>query len=384
MKVCHIITRLATGGAQEMVLDISSHLLEIGVDVEILTGISSDKTTSGNNNRLFQEAINKKIKIVKIPHLSNNFSFVKDVYVIFWLIRYMKLNNNSIFHIHSSKVGILARLAGFFAGSNKVIFHVHGWSFSRYTGAKRYFYFQIEYILSYITSLYVFVCNSDYEEINSKRLIKNYKIIYPSIDERIFNESKHDLISDKNKAKKTIGFEETTLLIGSIGRMDEQKNPLDFIHIANEIKKKNINCKLIWVGDGTLEPQFRSQLEVMGLSNRVFTPGFVKDTEDFYKAIDIFIITSKYEGLPVSAIKAIVSGAYVVGYKVNGMRDLDKIFSSVYCTDIGDINGVVDTITRIIIDKKFDKLEQSRSCAFKIMSKKKMMTDLISAYNEMN
>jgi glycosyltransferase involved in cell wall biosynthesis len=98
------------------------------------------------------------------------------------------------------------------------------------------------------------------------------------------------------------------LAIGHIGRFVAQKNHTFLIDIYNEIHKKNDNAILLLAGQGPLQEAIKNKVHELGLESKVKFLGQINDTYKLYQALDIFILPSLYEGLPVVGVEAQATG----------------------------------------------------------------------------
>lgn len=108
----------------------------------------------------------------------------------------------------------------------------------------------------------------------------------------------------RKKKKEELQIEDNTLVIGHIGRFVEQKNHRFLIDIFNEIHKKNINSVLLLAGQGPLLDEIKEKVKKLNLANSVKFLGQRKDVSELYQAMDIFVLPSLYEGLPVVGVEA--------------------------------------------------------------------------------
>ena len=139
--VVHIITRLSLGGAQQIVYELATRLQKQGERTIVLTGLSqAGPEGSTDNNLILENLVKQGVETRICPDFRNSISPIHDFKALIWLIRQLKVIHPSVVHIHSSKTGILGRFAGKIVGIPKIIFHVHGWSFSRAKGLNKMFY----------------------------------------------------------------------------------------------------------------------------------------------------------------------------------------------------------------------------------------------------
>lgn len=111
----------------------------------------------------------------------------------------------------------------------------------------------------------------------------------------------------RTKTRIKLGIE-NNIVIGHIGRLTEQKNTLFVIDIFNEIVKQNPKAKLLIIGDGNLREAMLEKIKKYDISNNVLYLGRREDIQQFYNAMDCFLLPSLYEGLPVVGVEAETCG----------------------------------------------------------------------------
>src|SRR5690606_28941658 len=112
-------------------------------------------------------------------------------------------------------------------------------------------------------------------------------------------------ISDEYKAKLGIQSE---LILGHIGRFDNQKNHTFLLQIFADLLIKKSNCILILIGDGILRKKIELEAKNLGIIDKVKFLGVRTDIPQLLQMIDIFVFPSLYEGLPVTLIEAQAAG----------------------------------------------------------------------------
>lgn len=123
-----------------------------------------------------------------------------------------------------------------------------------------------------------------------------------NLEKFIYNEK----IRENKRAELKI--DKDTIVLGHIGRFVEQKNHKFLINIFNEVHKKNINTKLILVGQGPLKKEIEQQIKQLNIEDYVLMLGQRADVNEIYQAFDIFLFPSLYEGLGMVAIEAQAAG----------------------------------------------------------------------------
>jgi len=104
--------------------------------------------------------------------------------------------------------------------------------------------------------------------------------------------------------REKCGFMDSDIVVGFVGRFSEQKNVLFIPDIFVELKKRSNKFKLLLVGDGVLKKELKRKFQNLNLESDVFFSGVQMDTSVWYQAMDIFILPSLFEGLPVVGIEA--------------------------------------------------------------------------------
>jgi len=97
-------------------------------------------------------------------------------------------------------------------------------------------------------------------------------------------------------------------LVGTVGRMVSNKNPLRLLSVFSEIISRKPDSKLVMVGTGPLENEIRSRSKAMGLEDKVILTGPRTDVPDLLCAMDRFVLPSEFEGLGIVLIEALSSG----------------------------------------------------------------------------
>lgn len=132
---------------------------------------------------------------------------------------------------------------------------------------------------------------------------KNYTVINNGIDIEKFKFNQE--VRDKIRKELNI---ENKFVIGHVGRFSHEKNHDFIIDIFNEIYKQDKNCVLLLIGDGTLKEEIERKVNNFNLSNNVIFTGIKINVNEYYQAMDIFILPSFQEAFPVVALEAQTSG----------------------------------------------------------------------------
>jgi glycosyltransferase involved in cell wall biosynthesis len=378
--IVQLVTRLAMGGAQEIVLRVSEDLNQKNIKNVIITGTSNKNSLSAPDNTLLNKAINNNLNVDIVNNLSDRINLYKDFLAILNIYKVLKKYQPKIVHIHSSKTGLLGRILKIFFRKTHFIYHVHGWSYSRYAGFKRKIFFCLEYFLYYFTDSYIFVCKHDLNEFiqmgGPKKITKISEIIYPGVN---FLQP-HEISHHRDKIRNSYSIKNNEYLVGNIARVDHQKDPILFIQMAAYLKKtsRQTKYKFMWIGDGSLMNECKSLVKKLGLENDFIFTGYIENVNTYFGIFDIFVISSAYEGLPVTAIKALGSGVPLSSVAINGLNDLN-LYKGVNLT----YNRSPIELAKCVRESKIKKYNQYDINVIKeIFSNKEMLKNIRKNYEK--
>ena len=312
IKILHIITKLAIGGAQENTIYNVEHLnRQLSTFSEIACGPLEKDV--GNLEVL---AESKGINLVKISGMTNDIHPLANIRAFYQLYVYLKKNKFDIVHTHSSVAGIIGRITARLAKTPIVIHTVHGWGIrDDMSVLKKKIYINLERICEKFTDKLIAVSKFNVDKGLKYGIGKasKYIVIHSGID--IGRYSRRFNIAKK---KQELGISEDARVIGTVGRLDIQKNPLDFVRMAKIITNDFPNCVFVIVGDGPLRKQTKEFIGENKLEMNFRLLGFRDDVEEIIPCFDIFVLSSLWEGLPRVFLQAMAAKKPIVATDVDG------------------------------------------------------------------
>lgn len=332
-KIAHIITSLELGGAQKTTLSLLRFIDRDFYDIHIITsGVGP----------LVEEALSTPgLRVFFIPNLASKTDIFNDIISFIKILMYLKKHDISLVHTHSSKAGIIGRLAARAAGVRFIFHTVHGWPF--YIETKKIvkaFYILIEKAASWITVKLIVVSEKDLEA--GLRYVNKNKEKYAKIPYGIETIKFSSLdFSGRNKDVCTVGF---------ISCFKPQKAPLDFIKTVKEAVEKNNSIEFISAGDGVLRPEAEKLSQELGVSGKIKFLGWQKDIAGIFSKIDILLLTSRWEGLPVVVLEALASGIPVVATNAGGIPELIASGINGFIEEKGDCQKLANDVLTLAED----------------------------------
>jgi glycosyltransferase involved in cell wall biosynthesis len=248
---------------------------------------------------------------------------LKDLLVIFDLYRQFKKMRPTVLHTHSSKAGIVGRIAGRLARVPVIIHTFHGFGFNdQQKPWVKAFYVALERFTARLSTKLIFVSESNREEALQKKIgdPSQYLVIRSGVPLKTIKERAAN--ADADKVRTELGVPRDVQLITTVGPFKPQKNLMDFIRVAKIVTAAHPKSCFVAIGDGELRPQLEAQIKALGLEGRVFLPGWKENIPEILAASKIFCLTSLWEGLPRSMLEAMAAGRPSVCYETDGVKDL--------------------------------------------------------------
>jgi glycosyltransferase involved in cell wall biosynthesis len=316
IRVLLVITGLATGGATNVVLDIASHFNNHpDFDIQILTG----PIPAGRNDVTYL-AHERGITTRVVPSLRNHISPIVNVKAVADIRRIMVQGNYDIVHTHSSVAGVVGRLAARIAGVPVVIHHVHGWGLREGMSSwTRMLYLTLERLCARFTDRMIVVSRPDIHKGLAHRIGREDKfaLIYNGIALEKYRQP-----ADDQQMRSDLGLDPDCKLVGMIGRLDEQKNPLDLIQAAAIVAKSYSEVQFLIVGGGSLRPECERLINELNLKEKVFLLGYRNDVARILSILTMTAMSSLWEGLPIAFLESMSAGKPIVANDVDGAREV--------------------------------------------------------------
>jgi glycosyltransferase involved in cell wall biosynthesis len=316
IPVLHPITRLIVGGAQENTLYSAERLDKKLFQVEVLSGVQT-----GSEGSLIEEACQKQIPLILLPELRREINPVLDWIALDKIKKLLNERSYVIVHTHSSKAGILGRIAARQANIPIIIHSVHGWSFHpQMDPVRKYIYIFLEKKIARFTDALIFVSQKDLQKGIA------YKITTPEkahlIRSAIPLEEFTPHLYDRDQIRNELNIPKQSVVIGNVGRLSTQKNPLGWIRVAELVSRQSPECFFLMVGDGPLRRQVEMEIKKTGLENKIILTGIRRDIPRMLACMDIFLLTSLWEGLPRAIPQAYAMGIPVISHQIDGITDI--------------------------------------------------------------
>ena len=174
-------------------------------------------------------------------------------------------------------------------------------------------------------------------------------------------------------------------VIGTVGRLSKEKGHAYFIQAGLLLVKEIKNIKLIIAGDGPLKKDLEILVEKLELSNHVKLVGYVKNIEKFLPLIDVFVLPSLTEGLPISLLEAMAIGKPIIASNVGGVGEvIQNDFNGIMIPPM-DSKAIANSIRLLYYDmKKREEISVAgKECIKKKFSSRSMSVEYQKLYGKM-
>lgn len=288
-----------------------------------------------------------------VPELVRPISPVSDIKALRKISAIIRRHRPDILHTHSSKTGVLGRLAGRWCGVPAIVHTVHGFAFPYSSSTLvRGFYRFLEFVGGLACHALI-VLNEDDRAIAIKQLRvppNKVHLISNGVDTTKFAPRSPDERTRLRQQAFRLASP-TTTCIGMVGRLWRQKNPLCLVNAAKLLLDQGlIDFKVFLIGDGELRAKVLQNVEQMGLQNHVELLGWRDDVSALLSGLDICVLPSLWEGLPLAILEAMASGVPVVASEIAGNRELVSDSIDGYLFDTNDASALAERIRRLIDD----------------------------------
>jgi glycosyltransferase involved in cell wall biosynthesis len=350
LKVLHIITRLIVGGAQENTLltAIGQHRTP-GLTVTLLAGIDD-----GPEGNLHDRAREAGVDLQLMKELVRPIAPYTDAVAFAKLVRFIRRGHYDVVHTHSSKAGILGRMAARAAGTPIVVHTLHSLVFGDHaTPLQNALYLRLKKMCAPLTHCFISVCDATKNGAIASGIGRpeQHCTIYSGFHIEPFLRVRETL--DVASAKRAVGLEPDHLVVGKVARLFRQKGHNYFLDAAKLIADREPRARFLLVGDGLLRAELEQKARDLGLGGKVVFSGLATPDQvpALMQAMDVVVHTSEREGLARVIPQASAVGKPVVGFALDGTPEAIQDGVSGFLAKPYDAPDVADRVIEILGDE---------------------------------
>ncbi|MCA9366369.1 glycosyltransferase family 4 protein [Candidatus Kaiserbacteria bacterium] len=317
-KVLFLITKSNFGGAQRYVYDLATNLPTEQYEVVVALG---------GNGPLTEKLEAAGLKVLSIPALQRDISIIKELQALWQIGSLIKDEDPDIFHINSSKAGLLGVMMGRILGVPRIIFTAHGWAFNENRNALSRIVLKLFHWLTVIGS---------HQTIAVSHTLKS-QLAWLGAERKmtvVYNGRAAATLQSKDRSRRVLmgyapeleQYQDDFWSI-TIGELHPVKQHNVAIEAMAKLAADKLPIRHLIISDGDERNNLQALIATHGLATHVFLLGAIDEAAQYLKAADVFVLPSRSEGFPYVPIEACQAGVPVIASNVGGIPEIitDKV-----------------------------------------------------------
>jgi len=343
VNICHVITRLIIGGAQENTILTCRGLAEAGHRVTLIAG-----PETGSEGSLWDSARSIGCDVISLSSLRRSVNPWNDWRARNALVRCFHRISPDVVHTHSSKAGILGRWAAHRAGVPVIVHTIHGMSFNRTQGRfTQALYRFLEKRCARYTTRFVSVADAMTREAVAAGLASMDRFV------TVRSGMEVDRFTPSSEAREAVrrgwGVASDEIVVGTVARLFQDKGYEEIIAAMRIACGRSVHLRFAWVGGGPHRARYEEQLQRLGLRDRVILLGLVPPDEipAILGGFDILLHASRWEGLPRAVVQGLLMEVPAVTFDNDGAPEVVRNGETGELVPYGDTNGLAEALVRL-------------------------------------
>jgi len=345
-KVLHIITRLIVGGAQENTL-LSVEGLDRMPEFEVTLVTGIDRGPEGD----LLDRARRTTRLVIVDELGRAISPWADFVAFVKLYRLIRRGRYEIVHTHSSKAGVLGRIAAWLAGTPIIVHTLHSLVFHDYQ--PRWLnrtWWAIKKLCAPITDHYISVSRIIAERAIAEGIApaSRFTTIYSGMELDWFLNAKADPLA----VRREFGIAPDAPVVGKIARLFPLKGHDQLFDAIPAVVAACPRVRFLLIGDGILQEHLRERARAGAFLDNVVFAGLIprERIPEMLSAMDVLVHTSLREGLARVLPQALAMGKPCVSFDLDGAPEVVIPEKTGYLVKAGDSRGLAEAIARLLAD----------------------------------
>lgn len=340
LRVCHVITLLELGGAQQNTLYTVANLNRLRFEPMLIAGAGG----------LLDEDAKRipSLAIAFIPELAREVDPFRDARALARLVTLLRSFRPDVVHTHSSKAGILGRWAARICGVPAILHTIHGFGFHREMGRAKYWLFRsLETVTSRVTTRFLAVSRANVDAGIALGLFPAEKVtlVRSGVNLSAFRNG-----TPPGDLRLALGIPPDAPVAGMVACLKPQKAPLDWVRAAHLVAHRVPSAHFLLVGDGQMRSEVEREISRLGLNGRFHLPGWRRDIPAVLRVLSVAVLTSLWEGLPRVIPEAMAAGLPVVATRVDGSPEVVRDGETGYLVDPHDLQALADRVCVLLQD----------------------------------
>ncbi len=313
-RILHIL-EATVGGTREHILQILLGLDKNLFDLTLICSVERDPAFNRDIERLREAGV--RVIVVPMPRPIRP---LRDLVALVRITSHLLTNRYDIVHTHSSKAGFLGRLAAWIAGVNRIYHTGHIFYFQwRPNTLSGDFFRLLEWFAARLSTRIIALSPQQRDMLIRCGVARPGQVcvIENGVDVKEWTN-----LPPKDQCREKIGLPRSALVVGMAARLEPQKGCAHFLRAAKLVLNEMPDVHFLLVGEGSLAPQLDAMAKQITLGANFHLPGHWHDMRCFYSALDLFALTSLWEGMPYVILEAMASDRPVCATDIPGSHEI--------------------------------------------------------------
>jgi len=346
LNICHVITRLIIGGAQENTVLTCRGLHGKGHRVTLIAG-----PETGPEGSLWDDARAIGCELITLDSLRRAVRPIGDLRARRELRGLFGRIGPDVVHAHSSKAGIVGRSAAAAAGVRAIVHTIHGMSFNRtQRWWTRAIYRMAERRAAKYTDGFITVADAMIEQAVAAGIAgrERFVTIRSGLETERFAASGEA----RRRWRREWGVGDDEVVVGTIARLFENKGYEEIIAAMPSATAREHGLRFVWIGDGARRAHYERELARIGMRGRVTLAGLVRPEQaaSMINGFDILLHASRWEGLPRAVVQGLLTEVPAISFDNDGAPEVVLPDRTGILVRLGDVDGLSRAIAALAAD----------------------------------
>lgn len=386
-NILHIITRLDMGGSAQNTIATCIGLSGKEYRIVLACGLSAESNMTDDERRTVSKSLVDAKKrgswLTTIPTLIRKIDPRYDIAALLSLVRLIGRLKPDIVHTHTSKAGVLGRLAAWIMRVPVIVHTPHGHVFyGHFSKQLSNIFLHVEKAFDKITDRTIALTDGERNDYLRQSVSRPEKLvkIHSGVNVKKFIDAGVDAVSKR----KHLGIKPTETVVGTVGWLLPIKGPTYLLKAMQQVWLDYPDVKLIYVGKGELEISLKTMADTMGVQEKILFMGWRDDVHEIMQTFDIFVLPSLNEGMGRVIVEAMAAGKPVVASNTGGIPDLVVEGETGFLVNPGDIAGIAKAIERLLENRNLkEAMGQAGQQRCHMFSEELMIEKIDKLYKEL-
>ena len=342
LRIAHVITRLINGGADENTVISCNHAVRSGHDVILVHGAQTRPEILAT--------VDARVKILELPSLVHPIAPLGDVEALRDLVRTFRRLRPDVVHTHTSKAGILGRLAARAASVPVIVHGVHIVPFVNVGRLETFMYLTAERAVQGMTHAFIDVSPGMRDLCVRAGVgpLERHHVVQSGFDLSRFRDAAQP--EDWRDLLRLEADEPRPPVVVMLGVFEARKRHLEFLERLPRIVARFPRVRFVFGGDGTLRDTIAARIGTLGIERNVILTGFHRHPEQLIALADICLLTSAREGLPRVLMQYLAGGKPVIAPALPCIDDVLRHEVNGLISRSDDLDGLADAVVALLDD----------------------------------